>query len=108
MFGSDFPGEVSDGVAAIRDADFLSEEQKRDILCNNAARFLRLGAAVCQETPVAPERQMSRHHLNPIAAVLCRRFLFSPSRRLSWPASLPTDDSGHRRHQSIGSPELNL
>lgn len=30
------------GVDAIESADFLSEEQRRDIFYNNAARFLRL------------------------------------------------------------------
>jgi hypothetical protein len=30
---------------------FLSEEQKRDIFCNNAARFLRLS-----------EEEIARHH----------------------------------------------
>jgi len=47
MFGSDFPNEVETGVAAILDADFLSEEQKADILCNNASRFLRLEPSAC-------------------------------------------------------------
>ena len=47
MFGSDFPNEVETGVAAILAADFLSSEQKSDILCNNAARFLRLDPSTC-------------------------------------------------------------
>jgi hypothetical protein len=47
MFGSDFPDQVETGVAAILDLDFLSSEQKSDILCNNAARFLRLQPATC-------------------------------------------------------------
>jgi predicted TIM-barrel fold metal-dependent hydrolase len=38
---------LSDGVDAILDADFLTDQQKADILCNNAARFLRLGEDVC-------------------------------------------------------------
>ena len=45
MFGSDqmnWPGTIEVGIEAITTADFLSEEQKRDILYNNAARFLRL------------------------------------------------------------------
>ena len=45
MFGSDqmnWPGTIEVGIEAIKTADFLSEEQKRDILYNNAARFLRL------------------------------------------------------------------
>ena len=47
VFGSDFPNQVVPGIDAIVAADFLSSEQKADILCNNAARFLRLEAAVC-------------------------------------------------------------
>ena len=45
MFGSDqmnWPGTIEVGIDAITTANFLSEEQKRDILYNNAARFLRL------------------------------------------------------------------
>lgn len=45
LFGSDasmWPQVIGIGVEAIESADFLSEEQKRDILYNNAARFLRL------------------------------------------------------------------
>jgi hypothetical protein len=47
MFGTDFPDQVQPGVAAILEADFLSNEQKADILCNNAARFLRLKPSTC-------------------------------------------------------------
>lgn len=46
LFGSD--GPLAEGVAAILEADFLTEQQKRDILCGNAARFLRLEEATCQ------------------------------------------------------------
>jgi hypothetical protein len=45
MYGSDqmiWPEVIGETIEAIEDADFLSEEQKRDILYNNAARFLRL------------------------------------------------------------------
>jgi predicted TIM-barrel fold metal-dependent hydrolase len=45
MFGSDqmrWPDRIGVGIAAIEQAAFLTEEQKRDILYNNAARFLRL------------------------------------------------------------------
>ncbi len=45
MFGSDqmlWPEKIGEGIAAIEEAEFLTEEQKRDILYNNAARFLRL------------------------------------------------------------------
>jgi hypothetical protein len=48
MFGSDFPDQVAMGIDAIAAADFLSAEQKADILCNNAARFLRLEMSICQ------------------------------------------------------------
>jgi predicted TIM-barrel fold metal-dependent hydrolase len=48
MFGSDFPDQLSEGIDAILAADFLTADQKADILCNNAARFLRLSASVCQ------------------------------------------------------------
>ena len=45
MFGSDqmiWPETIDYSVRVIEDAPFLSEQQKRDILFNNAARFLRL------------------------------------------------------------------
>lgn len=45
MFGSDqmrWPEAIGWAVAAIEEAPFLTEEQKRDILHDNAARFLRL------------------------------------------------------------------
>jgi hypothetical protein len=47
MFGSDFPNQQGAGIDAIVAADFLSAEQKADILCGNAARFLRLDSSVC-------------------------------------------------------------
>jgi predicted TIM-barrel fold metal-dependent hydrolase len=54
MFGSDqlrWPGLIERSIAVIEEAPFLSEEQKRDILYNNAARFLRLS-----------EEEIARHH----------------------------------------------
>lgn len=48
MFGSDqmlWPQRIEDGINAIYSAEFLTEEQKRDILYNNAARFLNLSEA---------------------------------------------------------------
>jgi uncharacterized protein len=45
MFGSDqmvWPEAIPVAIEAIRSAPFLTEGQKRDILYNNAARFLRL------------------------------------------------------------------
>lgn len=54
MFGSDqmiWPGTIEPSIKVIEDAPFLSKSQKRDILYNNAARFLRL-------TPA----EMARHH----------------------------------------------
>ena len=43
--GSDqmiWPETIGMAIEAIESADFLTEEQKRDIFYNNAARFLRL------------------------------------------------------------------
>jgi uncharacterized protein len=54
MFGSDqmvWPGVIERSIAVIEEAPFLTEEQKRDILYNNAARFLRLS-----------EEGIARHH----------------------------------------------
>jgi uncharacterized protein len=48
MFGSDFPNQLRGGIDRILAADYLTEEQKADILCGNAARFLRLGAEICR------------------------------------------------------------
>jgi predicted TIM-barrel fold metal-dependent hydrolase len=45
MFGSDqmvWPGVIERSIRVIEDAPFLSPGDKRDILYNNAARFLRL------------------------------------------------------------------
>jgi uncharacterized protein len=47
MFGSDqmvWPGVIERSIDVINAAPFLTPEQKRDILYNNAARFLRLSA----------------------------------------------------------------
>ncbi len=51
MFGSDqmvWPEAIERAIASIESADFLSAEQKRDILYNNAARFLRLDGAAAR------------------------------------------------------------
>jgi predicted TIM-barrel fold metal-dependent hydrolase len=48
MFGSDqmwWPQAIGESIRSIEDAPFLSKTQKRDILYNNAARFLRLSPA---------------------------------------------------------------
>ena len=45
LFGSDqmvWPETIGRSIEVINDAPFLTDEQKRDILFNNAARFLRL------------------------------------------------------------------
>jgi len=45
MFGSDqmiWPASIDTAIAGITEAPFLSEAQKRDILHDNAARFLRI------------------------------------------------------------------
>jgi predicted TIM-barrel fold metal-dependent hydrolase len=54
MFGSDqmvWPGVIERAIAVIEAAPFLSERQTRDILYNNAVRFLRLS-----------EEEVARHH----------------------------------------------
>lgn len=54
MFGSDqmiWPGVIEPAIRAIEEAPFLSASQKRGILYNNAARFLRLSEDV-----------IARHH----------------------------------------------
>jgi len=54
MFGSDqmnWPDGIEEGIKAIETATFLSEDQKRDILYNNAARFLRLS-----------QEEIDKHH----------------------------------------------
>lgn len=56
MFGSDamvWPGAIERSIAVIEEAPFLSQEQRRDILYNNAARFLRLS-----------EAEIALHHAN--------------------------------------------
>jgi len=48
MFGTDqliWPKLMAYSISIIQNADYLTPEQKRDILYNNAARFLRLDAA---------------------------------------------------------------
>ena len=54
MFGSDqmvWPGVIERSIKVVNEAPFLSASQKRDILYNNAARFLRL-----------PKEEIARHH----------------------------------------------
>jgi hypothetical protein len=54
MFGSDqmvWPGVLERAISVIDEAPFLSAEQKRDILYNNAARFLRVS-----------NEEIARHH----------------------------------------------
>jgi len=48
MFGTDqliWPKLMSYSISVIQNADYLTQQQKRDILYNNAARFLRLDTA---------------------------------------------------------------
>lgn len=48
MYGTDqlaWPGLMAYSIGLIQNADYLSADQKRDILYNNAARFLRLEPA---------------------------------------------------------------
>lgn len=51
MFGSDqmvWPKALPIAVEAVESAEFLSEEQRQDIFCYNAARFLRLSDSMCE------------------------------------------------------------
>ncbi|MEK6375287.1 MAG: amidohydrolase family protein [Acidobacteriota bacterium] len=51
MFGSDqmnWPKAIDYAIESITTAPFLTEEQKRDILYNNAALFLRLNDAAAR------------------------------------------------------------
>jgi predicted TIM-barrel fold metal-dependent hydrolase len=55
MFGTDqmqWPRLMAYSISIIQNADYLTPEQKRDILYNNAARFLRLDATA----PKQPEK----------------------------------------------------
>jgi hypothetical protein len=49
--GHFWPETIETGIESIKTAEFLTGEQKRDILYNNAARFLRLS-----------EDEIARHH----------------------------------------------
>ncbi len=52
MFGSDqmiWPEAIGMAIEGIESAEFLTRQQKRDIFCRNAARFLRVDQAVCEE-----------------------------------------------------------
>ncbi len=54
MFGSDqmvWPEAIGMAIENIEAADFLTEDQQRDIFCRNAARFLRLEPAICEPRP---------------------------------------------------------
>jgi predicted TIM-barrel fold metal-dependent hydrolase len=51
MFGSDYTGTIRANIEVIYSMDWLSEGQKRDILYNNAAKFLKLS-----------DEEIYRHH----------------------------------------------
>ncbi|MDZ7805791.1 MAG: amidohydrolase family protein [Gracilimonas sp.] len=54
MFGTDqmlWPGAIDLAVKTVQNTPFLSEEEKRDILYNNAAQFLELS-----------EQTIAKHH----------------------------------------------
>jgi hypothetical protein len=60
MFGSDqmlWPELIERSIEIVERASFLGQEQKRDILYNNAARFLRLS-----------DEEIARHHGEPPGA----------------------------------------
>ncbi len=50
MFGSDqmvWPDAIGRAIETVESAPFLSDEQRRDIMCRNAMRFLRLNKTIC-------------------------------------------------------------
>lgn len=50
MFGTDsylWPEPIGLSIRELEKADYLTKEQKNDIFCGNAARFLRLDESVC-------------------------------------------------------------
>ena len=50
MFGSDqmvWPDAIGRAIETLEAAPFLTEDQRRDIMCRNAMRFLRLPSDVC-------------------------------------------------------------
>ena len=50
LFGSDqmaWPSAIGRAIETVESAPFLSEEQRRDIMCRNAMTFLRLDETVC-------------------------------------------------------------
>ena len=46
-----WPGTIERGIQVIEEAPFLDDQQKRDILYNNAARFLRF-----------TDEEIAKHH----------------------------------------------
>lgn len=51
MFGSDqmvWPDAIGRAVVTVESAPFLSEQQRRDIMCRNAMRFFRLDKSLCE------------------------------------------------------------
>jgi hypothetical protein len=59
LFGSDqmvWPQTIDVAIESIESAEFLTQEQKRDIFYHNAARFLRLGD---RRTPARSRRRAS-------------------------------------------------
>ena len=51
MFASDYAGTIRKNIEIIYNIQWLTDEQKRDVYYNNAAKFLRLS-----------EEQIAEHH----------------------------------------------
>ena len=49
MFGSDYVGTIRKNIEIVYNLDWLTEEQKRDIYYNNAAKFLKLSEIEIQK-----------------------------------------------------------
>ena len=89
MFGSDqmvWPETIDRAIDRIQAADYLTPQQKRDILYNNAARFLRL-----------PEEEIRRHHGD--ARTFQRQMLLEDSAATS--ANVSIGDVNADGHQDL-------
>ena len=49
MFGSDYVGTIRKNIEIIYNLDWLSDEQKRDVYYDNAAKFLNLTKSEIKE-----------------------------------------------------------
>jgi hypothetical protein len=63
MFGTDqmqWPGAIERAIRVTEAAPFLSVDERRDVMCRNAARFLRRDEAICAENGVGRREPRSQ------------------------------------------------